>query len=236
MSTNVDIDAESYIYYYKSLFALKTISKYYRSYLEHVLRHRYLVYIAWIYIADTLCSLGFINESDMDAIDNLIKSHDDSKLQEDEIIPYAKKFAKHIQIKKRPEIKENFKVAVILHKERNLHHYEALKSYKGKDWKHYAVELICDYIAMGWEFDNYVCEYFQRVKDELKSALPEEYYNYIERIICIIPEKLALAEEPLTENNIDYIYYRFNYFNDPFEDRDPGSGQQVIGKRKTRLF
>lgn len=227
------VDADLYIDYYKQLIDYKQIPKYYKAYLEHVLKHKELVYTAWIYIADTLLSLGFINESDMADINNLMINHDDSKLQRDEFIPYARRFngPRH----NRPVIKSSFKAAVKLHKERNLHHYETLKSYKGKNWKHYVIELICDYIAMGWEFDDYICEYFQKVKDELKNALPEEYYNYIERIISIVSEKLTLIQKPITEDNIGYIYHRFNYYNDPFEDYNPGSGQPVRGKKKTRL-
>ena len=115
-----------------------------------------MVHIAWIYIRDKLINLGFIDEDDASAIDNLIINHDDSKLQRDEFIPYAKRY--NGPKKKNPLIKNNFKNACRLHKGRNIHHYEKLKTYKGTDWKNYAIELVCDYIAMGWEFNNYVTE------------------------------------------------------------------------------
>lgn len=213
MCTN--IDTNMYIDYYNFLINHNQLPKYYKSYLEHVLKHKEMVYIAWIYIADTLHSLGFINENDINNINNLIITHDDSKLLKDEFIPYAKRFNGPKQ--KDLITKDNFKIAVKLHKERNLHHYESLKEYKGNKWKQYIVELICDYIAMGWEFDNYICDYFNKVKEELKNTLPSEYYNYMESIIIIIPDKLPLAIEHLTENNIEYIYYNFNYYRDPFE-------------------
>ena len=225
---SISDDTELYVDYYNWLIDHKQIPKYYKSYLGHVLDHKKMVYIAWLYVADTLYSLDFISESDMCDINNLIMNHDDSKLQRDEFIPYARRFNGPRQ--KNPIVKADFKAAVKLHKERNLHHYEALKSYKGWNWKHYAIELICDYIAMGWEFDNYICEYFQEVKDELKSVLSEEYYNYIESIISIISERLVLAEKPLTENNIGYIYHLFDYYNDPFEDYGSESEQCVRKK------
>lgn len=215
-------NAYMYIQYYTGLVERNQISKYYGKYLEHVIDHKSMVYIAWLYIGDTLCKLGFINEDDMGNINELIIEHDDSKLQSDEFSPYAKRF--NGPKPKDLDVKANFKDAVKLHKGRNLHHYEALKSYEGENWKHYAVELICDYIAMGWEFHNYICEYFELVKEELKNDLPEEYYNFIESIISIIPERLSLAEEALTENNIGYIYHLYDYYNDPFEECDP---QQV---------
>ena len=73
---------------------------------------------------------------------------------------------------------------------------------------------------MGWEFNNYICEYFEKIKDNFKNNLPKEYYNYIESIIKIIPEKLKLVEEPLTKKNIEYIYYVYNNYNDPFEEHN----------------
>lgn len=216
MCTN--IDTNMYIDYYNFLINHNQLPKYYKSYLKHVLNHKEMVYIAWIYIANTLHSLGFINENDMNNINNLIICHDDSKLQKDEFIPYAKRFNGPKQ--KDAKTKTNFKKAVQLHKERNLHHYETLKLYNGENWKCYAIELICDYIAMGWEFNNYIFEYFQQVKDELKMNLPNEYFNYIESIINVISQRLDLTEKPLTENNTQLIYYLFNYYNDPFENYD----------------
>ena len=212
MSSNTDI----YAYYYKWLVKNGQIKEFYEEYLKHVLEHKKRVLISWIYICDTLCELDFIDKSDVDDISKLIMKHDESKFRLDEFVAYARRFNGPRQ--KNEKVKTSFKEAVKLHKERNLHHYEALKAYKGDDWKHYAVELICDYIAMGWEFDNYICEYFEKVKDELKNALPDNYYNYIESIINIIPVKLPLAEQPLTDNTIDTIYYTFNRYKNPFEE------------------
>ena len=209
-------DAIMYIDYYNNLIDNKILPTYYKSYLRHILEHKKMVYIAWLYIADTLCELDFINENDMSNIYNLIINHDNSKLQKDEFFAYARRFNGPRQ--KNSIVKNNFKISSQLHKERNLHHYETLRLYKGNNWKHYAIELICDYIAMGWEYNSYICEYFEKINDELKSNLPENYYNYIESIIKIIPEKLDLAEKPLTKKTISYIYYLFNNHNDPFDD------------------
>lgn len=213
----INDDTKIYIDYYNCLLKNGQISQYYKKYLNHILNHKNMVYIAWIYIADTLHELSFIDKEDICHINKLIINHDDSKYEIDEFIPYAKKFNKPF---KNQKIQTDFKLAVKLHKERNLHHYETLKSYNGNNWKHYAIELICDYIAMGWEFNNYICEYFEKIKDNFKNNLPKEYYNYIESIIKIIPEKLKLVEEPLTKKNIEYIYYVYNNYNDPFEENN----------------
>ena len=215
-----------YCEYFDSLIIRKRTPKYYRKYLDHILEHKKMVYTAWIYIQDTLCELGFISDDDVYPIFELVACHDESKLETDEFIPYAKRF--NGPKPKDLTVKENFKAAVMLHKMRNPHHYESLKKRRGENWKHYAVELICDYIAMGWEFNNYICEYFEVVKEELKNALPEEYYNFIENVISIIPERLSLAEEPLTENNIGYIYHLYDYHNDPFEEEEPQAEKKLV--------
>ena len=231
MSTNIkddtSFDAELFIYYYLEASKFNQIPEYCADYLKHVLRHKELVYAAWLYLCDTLCELGFINESDMNDIYDLIIAHDDSKLQRKEFFPYTERF--NGPRPKNPYVKSRFKEAVQLHKDSNLHHYESLKSYKGADWRNYAVELICDYIAMGWEFDNYVCEYFERVKDELKNELPEEYYNYIESIIKIIPEKFELAEKAITEETLDWIAFNYTYYQgDPLESNN----LEMVGSTK----
>lgn len=226
----VSIDAEAYIDYYSWLINNNQIPKYYGSYLKHILNHKYMVHIAWIYIRDTLINLGFIDEDDASNIDNLIINHDDSKLQRDEFIPYAKRY--NGSKKKNPLIKNNFKNAVKLHKERNIHHYEKLKSYKGENWRLYAIELVCDYIAMGWEFNNYVYEYFQKEKDELKKDLPDNYYKFIESVINLIPETFPLAEESLTKHKIEQICH---IYNDPFEDDSKKKKKTYTRKKNKRL-
>ena len=211
-------EIDEYVEYYENLIGDKRIPNYYATYLNHILNHKRMVYLAWIYIGDRLCELGFITEEDQDKIHENIINHDNSKLLRDEFPPYGKRL--NGRKGQDPEIKQRFKDAVKLHKQRNLHHYEALKSYKGEDWKHYAVELICDYIAMGWEFHNYICEYFETVKDEIKASLPEEYYDYIESIIKIIPREFSIAEKDLTEYWVQYITFLYNYYNDPFEENE----------------
>lgn len=213
-----DINKIGYKLYYKDRVKYGSLEEFYGEYLNHILKHKAMVFTAWMYLADKLCELGFINESDMDKIHINIINHDNSKFLSDEFYIYAKRFYRNRR--KNLRTNENFKKAVKLHKERNLHHFESLKDYKGDDWKCYAVELVCDYIAMGWEFNNYVCEYFGKVKDELKDNLPNEYYSYIESIIKIIPNEFSLAEEPLTTENMDYISHFFDNHNDPFEDND----------------
>ncbi len=226
---SINDNTEIYTNYYNWLIDHKQIPKYYKNYLEHVLEHKKMVYIAWIYIVDILYERGFINENDIDEINELVLIHDNSKFQLDEFIPYAKRF--NSPRKNNQQVKANFKNAVKLHKERNLHHFESLKQYKGKNWKHYAIELICDYIAMGWEFDSYVNDYFEKVKDELKNNLPENYYNYIESIIKIIPEELYLSNKPLTRNIIDYINYIYNRYNSPFDEEE-----NIKELKKARMF
>ena len=201
MSSNTDI----YVYYYKWLVKNGQIKEFYEEYLKHVLEHKKRVLISWIYICDTLCELDFIDKSDVDDISKLIMKHDESKFRLDEFVAYARRFNGPRQ--KNEKVRINFKEAVKLHKERNLHHYEALKAYKGDDWKCYVVELVCDYIAMGWELDNYILEYYDKVKDEIN--LPPEYKSYLETILSILREdSLSAVEKPITNEFISEMLYK----------------------------
>ena len=210
---------------YERLLKYGRIPKYNKNYLGHVIDHKKMVFLAWLYLRMPLYYTGHIDEDEIDIIDELIKKHDDSKLSKTEFYPYSKRFNGPKQ--NDPKVKANFKEAVRVHKMNNLHHFETLASYEGKDWKAYAIELICDYIAMGWEFDNYIFEFFQKAKDEMSQLLPEERYDYIENIINIIPKDFPLAEEHLTVDNIGCVIFLGDSYNDPVENYDNEVEQPV---------
>lgn len=171
----------------------------YQKYSMHIEKHQWYVLYAWIILGNNLLNLGYINDDEYDYIQELIQFHDSSKLSYDEFIPYARKFYGRKPNTER--VKFEFREAVRRHKMRNLHHYESLKDYKESDWKYYAIELICDYIAMGWEFGTYITEYYDSVKD--KIDLPYEYKSYIEDIIYnALP---SMANEEFTSDTYAYV-------------------------------
>lgn len=181
----------------------------YHDYEEHVEVHKLYVIIAYSFIRDALLSGGYITEQENEKIGLLIGKHDDSKYTKEEWLPYARRFCGPEKDKTSPEVKTAFKEAVKLHKSRNLHHWENLKNYKGQKWKCYIVELVCDYIAMGWEFDNFICEYYDKVKEEIE--LPKKYKEYLDSIVNNIPTLCPEAEESMTDKTLQYFYDTFEY-------------------------
>ncbi len=154
-------------------------------YTDHYFQHTYYCMLAWMSIRNELLEEKVISKSEYEKINHLIAWHDNSKISDEEFMPYAMKF--YSKQRDEEKIKSQFKEAVKHHKDCNLHHFEALRSYNGNDWKCYIIELICDYIAMGWEFKNYLFEYYQSTKDKIN--LPSEYREYLERVMDIIREK-----------------------------------------------
>ena len=168
-----------------------------RDYNEHIENHTLYVLMAFVLIRENLVEERYITENQSYQIEKLVSQHDNSKYSKEEWLPYARRFCGPESSNPSPEVKSDFKQAVKIHKSRNLHHWESLKDYKGNNWKNYIVELVCDYIAMGWEFDNYICEYYDKVKEEID--LPKKYKDYLDSIINNIPSLCPYAEEPLSD-------------------------------------
>jgi hypothetical protein len=161
--------------------------------------------VAWKYIREELWDRDLLDEEEFEKTNRLITWHDTSKVSKEEWGAYSERL--YGDNKSNPNIKANFKEAVKKHKERNLHHYESLRDYKGNDWKCYVVELVCDYIAMGWELDNYILEYYDKVKDEIN--LPPEYKSYLETILSMLREdSLSAVEKPITNEFVSEMLYK----------------------------
>lgn len=149
---------------------------------EHYFRHIYYVVLAWKLICEYMISHDLITEEEFRKINHLIAWHDNSKISEEERCGYQKLYLKN----KSEEEKREVLSAIYHHKKNNLHHYESLKDYHGDDWKCYVIELICDYIAMGWELENSLFEYYEEFKE--KIDLPKEYKEYLENVLNILKE------------------------------------------------
>ena len=153
------------------------------KYFDHYARHTYLVVLAWKGIQNRLIESGIISENEFFRINFLILHHDESKLLQDEWVPYARYFEPVGSVDKERS-KNDFKKAVKQHKKRNLHHFESLRSYEGSDWKCYIIEMICDYIAMGWELGHYFFEYYDNHKGEID--LPDNYQSFLDEVLIIL--------------------------------------------------
>lgn len=174
-----------------------------KNYFLHYIKHTYYVVLAWKGIQDILIEKNLITEDEFEKINQLITWHDNSKISKEEWRPYARKF-NPIGSQDIDKVKIGFKEAVHHHKKNNFHHFESLKDYKGIDWKCYIIEMICDYIAMGWEFNNYIFDYYESNKEKIK--LPVKYKEYLEEVLTTLKiSSLSFLEEPITINKISTL-------------------------------
>ena len=166
-----------------------------QEYLEHLNKHIYLVSLAWQTIQEKLLQTNLLTKEEHHKVSELIKVHDASKLSDEEFMPYARYFYPHEDLDKE-QVKKEFKQAVMHHKNHNLHHYETLSKYVGPDYRCYIIEMVCDYIAMGWEFNNYLFEYYESNKD--KIVLPPTYQQYLNSVLEVLKDhSLHMIEEPI---------------------------------------
>jgi len=177
-----------------------------KQYFMHYFKHTYLVVLAWKGIQDILIKNNLINEYEFNRINELIIWHDNSKISESEWLPYARKF-NPVGCQDKDKVEIEFKQAVRHHKCNNFHHFESLKNYTGSDWKCYIIEMICDYIAMGWEFDSYIFDYYDSNKE--KIDLPTLYQEYLDEVLNLLKDpSMHFIEEPLTPKRISYLYFK----------------------------
>ena len=153
------------------------------KYFEYYMNHTYNVVLAWKAIQDILLENEIINEDEFTKINMLIAWHDNSKINSDEFSAYGAKF---FPVKEAKDIgsAEDFKLAWDVHKSKNLHHHQSLNNYTESDWKCYIVEMICDWIAMGFETDTSACKYYEQQRENI--VLPDEYRMLLEKILSCI--------------------------------------------------
>lgn len=175
------------------------------AYFNHYMKHTYYVVLAWKLIQDRLVAEGFISKEEFDKITQLIIWHDNSKISREEWLPYARKF--YSIGKQSEEVKAEFQKAVAHHKANNLHHFELLQNYTGSDWRCYIIEMVCDYIAMGWEFGVYIFEYYE--KERKSIVLPPEYKEYLEQVLNVLRDpSLSAVEEEMTSKREAYLCFK----------------------------
>ena len=150
-------------------------------YSNYYFDHTYCVVLAWIEIRELLLEKKLVTEDEIIKINNLIAWHDNSKISEEEFDGYRRKFFPGPEDTDYELIKSDFKKAWEHHKQNNLHHHQTLKDYKGNDWKCYVIDLLCDWIAMGWQHNNSAYEYYMDNKESI--VLPEEYKIFLEEVL-----------------------------------------------------
>ena len=177
-----------------------------KEYFQHYFKHTYFVVLAWKQIQDILIENHIISENEFNQINQLVIWHDNSKISADEWVPYARKFHP-MGNQDSDKVSAEFKKAVEHHKNNNLHHFESLKNYKGPDWRIYIIEMVCDYIAMGWEFGVYIFEYYEQNRE--KIDLRPEQKEYLEQVLNLLRNpSMHFIEVPITEKRIAYLDFK----------------------------
>lgn len=177
-----------------------------RAYMYHYFKHTWFVVLAWKEIQDLIIANDLITEEEFQKINQLIIWHDNSKISKEEWLPYARRFNPIGNLDK-DTVKREFKEAVRHHKSVNIHHFENLRTYEGPYWRCYIIEMICDFIAMGWELGHYIFEYYEEHKHEMQ--LPVEYQEYLDRVLEVLRDpSMHYIEEPLTTKRMTYLEFK----------------------------
>lgn len=114
-----------------------------------------------------------------------VKSHDISKLSEAEFVQYRRCFYPTEEESK--EGKVDLGSAWEHHKAENYHHWENWTSIKDptpNEWEVHCVQMVVDWMAMGYKFGDTAQKYYESNKEEIK--LP----NYAIRFIYEIFERI----------------------------------------------
>lgn len=172
------------------------------GYINYYFNHTYNVVLAWKDIQLPIIKAMIIDEQEFNKINQLIIWHDNSKISKEEFAGYGMKF---FPLNTTKNVDEIYKQAWKHHKENNLHHHQSLKNYTGPDRKCYLIEMICDWIAMGWETGTLAEDYYESNKGKIE--LLEEDKILIEKVFMLIKESNCLSKSNITEEGKSALYF-----------------------------
>ncbi len=173
------------------------------KYINYYFNHTYNVVLAWKDIQLCLIENMIIDEEEFNKINFLIIWHDNSKISKEEFFGYGLKF---FPLDKSEKNNELFKEAWEHHKNNNLHHHQRLKNYQGKDKKCYLIEMICDWIAMGWETGSLAQEYYELNKDKIDLLYEDK--RFIDDIFILIDKSGCLSNHKVTDSEKAFLYFK----------------------------
>jgi len=156
---------------------------------NYVIEHRKNVMRAFNLLKPNLMSFFELDKSDLDTVSRHIEEHDLSKFEPEELIPYANFFWGT----KDDKVVEEFKIAVKLHKSRNLHHPEYWMNAKGESYNMpliYVIEMICDWWSFGL-MQNTPAEIFDFYEtNKAKYQFPDTITAIVEKLLTIIRQSI----------------------------------------------
>ncbi len=155
-----------------------------KEYSEYINRHKRNIKIAFKKLTDFISAKyrNLLTSDEIVTLQEQILHHDDSKFSEFEFEPYRKHFFPCSFEDKRKYNKE-FYDAVLHHYNNNDHHPQNPSRKEGLN-KIACIHNVLDWIAMSYEFNDNIWEFYNSSK--VKSILNLEEKAYIEDLIRII--------------------------------------------------
>ena len=138
-----------------------------REYLDYLQDHIINVSRAWIELTDKCKDMRFISDDYVyNSLCDEITDHDLSKLSAEEFVQYREAFFPVDGKDKKP-----LGDAWEHHRANNPHHWEnwtAEKYINPYAWEVHCVHMVCDWMAMGYKFEDTAQEYYERNTDRIK--------------------------------------------------------------------
>ena len=178
-----------------------------RRYLDYLERHYNNVQKAWAILKETCKDQRFVwDDYCYFEINDMVKWHDDSKMSQEEFVPYREHFYTAAGDRPAEEREEDYQLAWAHHLEVNDHHWQNWtknevtitsqigfmddiheKKYVCKDFPYmdiFLAHMLCDWMAMSMELGGTPQEYYENNKNNIK--LPDwavrDMYIIFERI------------------------------------------------------
>lgn len=156
------------------------------AYSGYIQEHRNNVKRAWCEANSSLTSKLRLSSTEMRMISERVEVHDGTKYHEDEFDAYRMKFYPAMEDPPQIIVDKNFNIAWLHHIHHNKHHWEhwvipALKN-QPLDMDYMSIiEMLMDWKAMGYKFNNTPRDYFEKNKDKmiLSDYTIREIYNWL---------------------------------------------------------
>lgn len=151
-----------------------------REYCDYIDEHAYNVMEAWKTFQNACKNMNVVYDDHLWAtIDEMIKSHDISKVSSEEFIQYQQKFYPVGE-----SDSTGFDSAMAHHFANNPHHpqnWTKIKSYAPNELACHCVCMVCDWMAMSKKFGDTAEKYYESHKDKI-PPLPEWAVNFLDEI------------------------------------------------------
>lgn len=144
-----------------------------KKYKEYIDEHIENVKLVWEDLQFHLKDEFWMDEDDNVSIHFLIETHDQSKYSADEFYGYRQYFYPRDGAKK---VESAFNQAWNYHQNHNPHHWEYWLMYEDDKLIalempfHYIIEMLCDWTAMSYKFNDDPYEFYLKKKDSMLLA------------------------------------------------------------------